>query len=573
MKSRNDPIGAPGTRRLGWFGILFLLALAGLTVRAADESAVTNAPPPAAEKPAADAKVEAEPRKEAAETEEQKKERRELQAKERRVRELLRRIPGLFKDKRYAEARDRLIQLTELVPEDENSFYNLACAQARLNETNEAMKSLNVAIEKGWADFRHIEKDADLEPLRTLPEYRKLLTRREEIQKKRADKIHERMVSELGTNYLYGINHDLRLVYATDVDQRTLKEMEKMLTTHARALQEDVFSHGFERYLTVIIPRKWENPVIGGFYNDDNELLTAQDVGLTLRHEFTHALHFADQKARGQEHNYWVIEGFSSLYESSKVQRPGFWRRNVWNPVVSLFGGDTDARIHAVPQDNNRLAVVQDRVRQKKHVPWADFMKLDPRNFMRRAGENYGQARYILFYLHDQNKLRAWYDAYVDLHEEDPTGAKAMEKVFEKPLADIEKDWTAWVLARPAPLLRLPSGHAGLGIVTDQANDGVRIARLLPDGGAEKSGLLADDILIRVEENRIYNQEDLMYTINGRGVGEEVRVEYRRGEAYKVARVKLTELPSEPGEKKPEPKPEPAAPAPAAKAEEPKTAP
>jgi len=55
-------------------------------------------------------------------------------------------------------------------------------------------------------------------------------------------------------------------------------------------------------------------------------------MGSILTHEFTHALHFADQEGRGQEHPIWIAEGLATLFESSK-----------------LLGG------HAVPQANYRL--------------------------------------------------------------------------------------------------------------------------------------------------------------------------------------------------------------------------
>ena len=76
----------------------------------------------------------------------------------RQFREWSARVMPLFQAEKYAEARDVLRQMVEWRPDSVSSWYNLACAQARLNETADAIYSLNMSIDKGWADFRHMEK-------------------------------------------------------------------------------------------------------------------------------------------------------------------------------------------------------------------------------------------------------------------------------------------------------------------------------------------------------------------------------------------------------------------------------
>jgi tetratricopeptide (TPR) repeat protein len=54
-------------------------------------------------------------------------------------------------------------------------MYNLACCDALLGNTNEALEQLRKAIAAGFCDVNHIENDADLVSLRALPEYQALI--------------------------------------------------------------------------------------------------------------------------------------------------------------------------------------------------------------------------------------------------------------------------------------------------------------------------------------------------------------------------------------------------------------
>lgn len=58
------------------------------------------------------------------------------------------------------------------------SLYNSACLYARLGDKKEAMRYLREAVDGGYNEFDHIEKDYDLDPLRDMPEYRELMSRR-----------------------------------------------------------------------------------------------------------------------------------------------------------------------------------------------------------------------------------------------------------------------------------------------------------------------------------------------------------------------------------------------------------
>ncbi len=57
-------------------------------------------------------------------------------------------------------------RLAELRPDDAVVHYNLACSYALLSDTDLAIAALERAIELGYDDLAHLEKDKDLDSLR-----------------------------------------------------------------------------------------------------------------------------------------------------------------------------------------------------------------------------------------------------------------------------------------------------------------------------------------------------------------------------------------------------------------------
>ena len=64
-------------------------------------------------------------------------------------------------------------------------------------------------------------------------------------------------------------------------------------------------------------------------------------------------------------------------------------------------------------------------VEEGKYLPFAKLMRLEHRQFTSR---HYGQARYIMMYLHEKGKLKPFYSAYVKSFERDSTGIAALEE-------------------------------------------------------------------------------------------------------------------------------------------------
>ncbi len=79
---------------------------------------------------------------------------------------------GRFEDGLRVDA-----QLARLRPEDPLAHYNLACSYALTNQFDAAYAALNLAIDRGYRDFRWLARDPDLASFRKHPLYRKLRAR------------------------------------------------------------------------------------------------------------------------------------------------------------------------------------------------------------------------------------------------------------------------------------------------------------------------------------------------------------------------------------------------------------
>jgi tetratricopeptide (TPR) repeat protein len=75
----------------------------------------------------------------------------------------------LFGEERYQEARDLLAQANEEHPDAPGVLYNLACAEARLGESDEAVAHLRRALELYDGFVEIARNDPDLEPIRDHP--------------------------------------------------------------------------------------------------------------------------------------------------------------------------------------------------------------------------------------------------------------------------------------------------------------------------------------------------------------------------------------------------------------------
>ncbi len=457
----------------------------------------------------------------------------EFLRKAREVAALNRKLVAHFKAEQYDECEPVIKKIIKITPDSPIAWYNYACYFSRVGKGDKAIESLTKAIEHGYSSFGYLERDPDLAAIRNLPGYARLRTLEEKVQRERAGLVRDALVERFGKDYAYEIDHDRRLVFATNVDSGTLEEMKRRLTTYATAQWNDLFDNGFEKYLTIVIPKQgdWRwGRTVGGFYSPATNMLVARTVGLTLVHEFTHALHRADMNGWGQMHPIWITEGLATLFESSR-----------------MIAG------HAVPEPNSRLNTLQRLLRRKGQIPLAELIELTHAKFMRNSAVSYSEVRYLMMYLYSKGVLAEWYDTYVELYDDDVTGRAALEKVFGKKLDKIEADWHKWVMAQKPALVRLPPDSAYIGIQLRQVTDGVEIARIVPGGGADRAGLKNGDVILQIDGVRTFEPSELMGVVHSRDAGDKVKVRYRRNGKCATVSVTLTKMP--PARRLPRPRP------------------
>lgn len=447
-------------------------------------------------------------------------ERRERQG---RVNRLHVRMLRRFKQKRYDKARDLAARIVRLIPSDGTALYNLACAHARLSETDEAIETLRRAVDRGFVEMRHMEHDPDLASLRGLDAFAQILAQRDTIQRERAERIRRELRRRFGAGYLITIDHDNRLVFATDTDRETLNGLRDDLTERAAALRRQLFVHPPEQYVTIIIPQPGTIKLgrIGGVFRRTDATIVARRVGMTCRHEFTHALHFADMEARAQRHPIWILEGFATLFETADLD------------------GD---RLR--PTANDRLNALKFFLARDRLKPLATLLEIEQTGFMKAPAVCYAMSRYLLMYLHAEGKLQDWYRTYTAGYDDDSTGRLALETVLGKDLGVIEADWHEWIRRLPRPATRVHTNQPYMGVAISPVTEGLQIERVVPGSGAEKAGLRGGDLIVRVAGRQLADGTELIRFVTSREVGDAVQIRYRRSGRYATVRVKLQAKPS-----------------------------
>jgi hypothetical protein len=457
-----------------------------------------------------------------------------------KVRQLTRKSVALFKQKKYDQVESTLNEALALDPDNPTNIYNMACVKSLKGDHATAMAYLERAADAGFTDFQHIQTDNDLEPLRKLDRFKTLLTNKDAYQKKDAQRALDSLRTQFGSKYLYDLDPETKLIFATNTDPATLAAIKQQLTAQAKSLWDQLFAHRLDQYVAVVLPSDADyrnlikRPGIEGIYIPQARMLIARRLGQVMTHEFTHALHAGDLDAIGQEHPIWLVEGIASLFESAWFDEQG----------------------KMVATDNYRLWYLRAAYREQNLIPLEQLLTWDQQKFVRRANLAYGTASSVLLYLYDQDLLRPFYEAYKSNFEKDPTGRLALETVTGKPLPKFDKDWQAWMMKRQPPAENTGPGGVYLGLRWSQANDGLRIDAIEPAGPAQAAGIKTADIIVGINNRDVRDQRSFMPLLKEMKPGDQITLKIRRGEQY-------LDLPLTLGKHKPPPKSDtrPAAPA------------
>ncbi len=81
---------------------------------------------------------------------------------------------------------------------------------------------------------------------------------------------------------------------------------------------------------------------------------------------------------------------------------------------------------------------------------------------------------------------------------------------------------------------------AMLGVVTEKADDGVKITDVTDESGAQKAGLKEDDIITKVDGKKIEDPDDLTKVIRNHKPGDKVAITYLRDKKEQTTTAELT---------------------------------
>lgn len=432
-------------------------------------------------------------------------------------------------------------ELISLQPDNFVHAYNLGCILARQGNAKESSEWISKAVELGYTDLRHLQRDPDLRGIRDDPTYKALLSDWDALLSRSADR-NLAQVREFFKGKAYRSERDerQRMIFLGAIEDRAFDEIRAEMAHLANWADEFVLPglHDADQlkrdaWVIVVLPTRpdfgrWSFKtfgsnannglsMIGGSYQHDQKRLVSQDLGSSLRHEFFHALHWRDCTRRGQVHAMWVQEGLCSLVEDYDIQPGGklapapSWRTNAAARMLSAAA----------------------------FVPLAKLVTSSPQDFFGgRRLAYYAESRALFLYLWQQGQLRAWYEHYTTNFREDRTGKGALEAVLAKPIDAIEKDFRQWLRSLPIVPEELRQGMASLGVeVENGEGEGPKVV-----GVPRGSLFAANDVITRVNQRPTRDLPELLRVLGTYRPHDIVPVTVRRGKVYKDLEITLSAM-------------------------------
>lgn len=457
----------------------------------------------------------------------------------------------------FAEAERLLGEQLKLQPKNFVVHYNLACMRSLQGDGEGGVEHLKRAIETGFIDLYRLRADPDLRAVRKTEFFKTLvdgwprvLAAHLEANLKQAGRIFD------GKNGKYETTRDekLKIAIMSAMDpgstEQAHADIGRLYQWSLGALFPDLADESkgeADAWVVVVLPtprdfRKWAVATygldavqgfsgIGGHYDHDQKRLVAMDLGSSFRHEFFHVLHWRSTTRLGQDHPIWIQEGLCSLVEDYELGEGGkpeslkpvaSWRSNIVKRLASA------GKLLPI----QKLAAIR-RDRFTGNTPLA----------------NYAQARTFFLYLFQAGKLKEWYVHYTSHYGADPTGVKSIEAVLGKPIAEVDRDYRAWVKKLPEVAEQTKPGEVGIGADVEPGDgDGPVIVDIPRDdrdhpNPARKAGLRKGDVITAIDGQPTRDLNELVRVLGTHAAGDQVEIAYRRGKLHATARVVLEPQP------------------------------
>ncbi len=325
---------------------------------------------------------------------------------------------------------------------------------------------------------------------------------------------------QIGRNYLaqfpegYTVRYDplRRLVTISGLDEVHFRQTAEGLAKFSDAFCKTLGTKRPRWLIPIVLPtaKDYESlqpdKNILGFYRPSDRTLISRDRGRVLAHEFTHALHHADCAAAKIDPPIWISEGLASLFESVQIAPAGL-----------------------VPQIDGRLIKLKQAITTGQIQSLDRLVTMTPEAFMRDAEICYAQARYLLLYLDRQGKLKPWYQLTKEMHTQDASGKRALEKVLKQRLFAFQEEWKNWVQDLQLPWGERQSGQARLGLHVKDSPNGVEVVGFVPGSAAERAQRIeVGDIITKCNGQGVSKAAEFIGTIQAAGAMQTVRIELKR---------------------------------------------
>jgi hypothetical protein len=161
-------------------------------------------------------------------------------------------------------------------------------------------------------------------------------------------------------------------------------------------------------------------------YEDKALVMNIRTGGGTLVHEIVHPF----MHSNFPQCPPWFDEGLASLYEQC---------------------GERDGHIYGFT--NWRLAGLQEAIMENSLPSFRKLTSMSSYEFYNEdKGTNYGQSRYLCYYLQEKKLLVRFYHEFIKNQDRDPTGFNTLRSILDEEDMDaFKKEWEKFVLGLRFP--------------------------------------------------------------------------------------------------------------------------
>lgn len=433
--------------------------------------------------------------------------------------------------RRSVDALTRAKAWLERAPGDAGMLALAARAAAQSGDQRVAAGYLKRAIEEGFTDFAAVESGADFAGLRrheswsVVQEAMRTARAHNEngaLSGAEATKAVDAWRMRFTTGYRSFPDGATNTVLVTTQDPTSRSELLSMLAAMTQDQVSRLFGKGLAQPVAVIVAVGTDGegdgltPSRAGRYEHGMRRLLTRDTGATLRHEFTHALHFAHMERINQLHPIWLREGLATVFETYRTREDGSFeflpneRADAAMQLLATGAAPGLRRLLTMPED--------------------DFQK---------DGEStYPLVRSLMEFTASRGALERLYAEAVAGFRDDPTCTRALERAHGASLEEIERSWTTWTRERGAQGLSTDPTQPSIGVTTEDHPDGARIVRFVTKSTARDAGLRPGDVIVGVDGEPVRSVRELGVALTRLPRRETLTIRFRRGDSYSILEVR-----------------------------------